>query len=79
MPFVNEDGVMAYRLIYLKEKVAEHKANIVEDYDMIKNAALEEKKYNALQKWVVDKVKVTSIKLNEQYRDCDFVTKWQIP
>ena len=65
--------------LILKEKVAEHKANIVEDYDMIKNAALEEKKYDALQKWVVDKVKVTSIKLNEQYRDCEFVTKWQIP
>ncbi len=79
VPFVNDDGVMAYRLIYLKEKVAEHRANIVEDYDMIKNAALEEKKYDALQKWVVDKVKVTSIKLNDQYRDCDFVTKWQIP
>ena len=79
VPFVNDDGVMAYRLLYLKEKVAEHKANIVEDYDMIKNAALEEKKYNALQKWVVDKVKVTSIKLSEQYKDCDFVTKWQIP
>lgn len=79
VPFVNDDGIMAYRLIYLKEKVAEHKANIVEDYDMIKNAALEEKKYDALQKWVVDKVKVTSIKLNEQYRDCEFVTKWQIP
>lgn len=79
VPFVNDDGVMAYRLIYLKEKVTEHKANIVDDYDMIKNAALEEKKYNALQKWVVEKVKVTSIKLNEQYKDCDFVTKWQIP
>ncbi|MCQ2283293.1 MAG: peptidylprolyl isomerase [Bacteroidales bacterium] len=79
VPFVNEDGIMAYRLIYLKEKIAEHKANIVEDYDMIKNAALEEKKYDAMQKWVVDKVKVTSIKLNEQYRDCEFVTKWQIP
>lgn len=79
VPFVNDDGIMAYRLIYLKEKVAEHKANIVEDYDMIKNAALEEKKYDALQKWVVDKVKVTSIKINEQYRICDFVNKWQIP
>lgn len=79
VPFVNDDGIMAYRLIYLKEKVAEHKANIVEDYDMIKNAALEEKKYDALQKWVLEKVKITSIKLNEQYRDCEFVTKWQIP
>ena len=79
VPFVNDDGVMAYRLIYLKEKVAEHKANIVEDYDMIKNAALEQKKYEAMEKWVMDKVKVTNIKLSEQYRHCPFVSKWQIP
>lgn len=79
VPFVNDDGVMAYRLIYLKEKVAEHRANIVEDYDMIKNAALEQKKYDALEKWVIEKVKVTNIKISEQYKYCDFVTKWQIP
>ncbi len=79
LPYVNDDGVMAYRLLYLQEKVTEHKANITEDYDMIKSAALEEKKYDALQKWVVEKVKVTSIKLNDQYRDCEFVSKWQIP
>lgn len=79
VPFVNDDGVMAYRLIYLKEKVAEHKANLVEDYDMIKNAALEQKKYDAMEKWVLDKVKVTNIKISEQYKYCPFVTKWQIP
>ena len=79
VPFVNEDGIMGYRLLYLKEKVSEHKANIMEDYDMIKNAALEEKRYDALQKWVLEKVKVTSIKINEQYKDCPFVSKWQIP
>ncbi len=79
IPYVNEDGIIAYRILYLQEKVAEHHANIVEDYDLIKNAALEEKRYDVLQKWVVEKVKVTSIKLNEQYRDCPFVTKWQIP
>ncbi|MBR4136678.1 MAG: peptidylprolyl isomerase [Bacteroidales bacterium] len=79
VPFVNDDGVMAYRLIYLQERVSEHKANIVEDYDMIKNAALESKKYDALEQWVIDKVKVTNIKINAQYKECDFVTKWQIP
>ena len=79
VPFVNDDGVMAYRLLYLKEKVAEHKANLVEDYDMIKNAALEQKKYEALEKWVAEKVKVTNIKISEQYKHCPFVTKWQIP
>ena len=79
VPFVNDDGVMAYRLIYLKEKVLQHKANLVEDYDMIKNAALEQKKYDAMEKWVVDKVKVTNMKISEQYRYCPFVSKWQIP
>lgn len=79
VPFVNDDGVMAYRLLYLKERVSEHKANIVEDYDMIKNAALEQKKYEAMEKWVKEKVKVTNIKIAEQYKYCPFVTKWQIP
>ena len=79
VPFVNDDGVMAYRLIYLKEKVSQHKANLVEDYDMIKNAALEQKKYDAMEKWVAEKVKVTNMKISEQYRYCPFVSKWQIP
>ena len=79
VPFVNDDGVMAYRLIYLKERVLGHKANLVEDYDLIKNAALEQKKYDAMEKWVLDKVKVTNIKISEQYKFCPFVTKWQIP
>ena len=79
VPFVNDDGVMAYRLIYLKEKVSQHKANLVEDYDMIKNAALEQKKYDAMEKWVAEKVKITNMKISEQYRYCPFVTKWQIP
>ena len=79
VPFVNDDGVMAYRLIYLKERVSEHKANLVEDYDMIKNAALEQKKYDAMEKWVLEKVKVTNIKIAEQYKFCPFVSKWQIP
>ena len=79
VPFVNDDGVMAYRLLYLKEKVSEHRANIFEDYDLIKNAALEQKKYEAMEKWIVEKVKVTNIKISEQYKYCPFVTKWQIP
>lgn len=79
VPFVNDNGVMAYRLIYLKERVSEHKANLVEDYDMIKNAALEQKKYDAMEKWVLEKVKVTNIKIAEQYKFCPFVSKWQIP
>jgi len=74
----DEDGVISYRLIYLKNKVAPHTANLVEDYDVIKSDALEEKKNNAIEKWIINKVKTTSIQIKDKYKTCDFVTRWQI-
>ncbi len=79
VPYVTEEGNMAYRIIYLKTKVAAHKANLTEDYDMIKNAALEDKKGKIIDKWIMNKVQTTSIKINEQYRGCPFVEYWKIP
>ena len=76
--FVNEDGSVSYRIVYLKSKIAPHKANLIEDYDIIKNAALEEKNNNIIQKWLINKVKVTSIKIHDNYKNCDFITRWQI-
>jgi peptidyl-prolyl cis-trans isomerase SurA len=77
--YVDEDGVVSYRLLYLKSKVAPHKANLTEDYDVIKNAALEEKKNKAIERWLVNKVKTTSIKINaDNYKNCDFIKRWQI-
>ncbi len=79
IPYVNDDGIMSYRIIYLRTKTAQHKANLTEDYDIIKNAALEEKKQTLIDKWIVNKVKVTSIKISEKYKTCPFVIEWQIP
>ena len=74
----DEDGVVSYRLVYLRSKIAPHTANLVEDYDVIKNDALEEKKNNAIEKWILNKVKTTSIHIKEKYKTCDFVTRWQL-
>lgn len=79
IPYVTEDGNMAYRIVYLKSKVTAHKANMTEDYDMIKSAALEDKKSKIINKWILNKVQTTSIKINDQYRDCPFVENLQIP
>ena len=77
--YVNEDGKMAYRIIYMKSKVAAHKPNLKEDYDLIKGAALEEKKQGMVEKWLINKVKITTIKINANYRNCPFVKNWGIP
>ena len=79
LPYVNEEGIMAYRIIYLRSKVPPHKPNLVEDYDILQKAALEEKKVELLNKWIKNKVKVTSIKISENYKNCPFVEEWQIP
>jgi peptidyl-prolyl cis-trans isomerase SurA len=79
IPFVNEDGKMGYRLLYLKSKIAAHKPNVIEDYDMIKNAALEAKKQKVMDSWVLEKVTVTNIKIVKDYKECSFVQEWQIP
>lgn len=79
LPYVDDDGIMAYRLLYLKSKVPPHKPNLVEDYDIIQNAALEEKKYDVIDKWILNKVKTTSIKISEDYKTCSFFNEWKIP
>lgn len=79
VPYVNEDGVMSYRILYLKERTKEHRANLMEDYDIIKSAALEAKKQEAIDKWILNKVQVTNIKISEKYKSCPFVIEWNIP
>ena len=78
-PYVNDAGNMCYRLLYLKTKTPPHKPNLIEDYDMIKNAAIESKKEEVIDKWVEEKVQVTSIKITGEYKNCPFVSKWKIP
>lgn len=76
--YVTEDGQMAYRIIYLRTKVAAHKPNLREDYDLIKGAALEEKKQGLIHDWILEKVKVTNIRINENYRNYPFLKEWGI-
>lgn len=70
-PYITDEGNQAYRLIMLIHKKPEHIANMTDDYEKIKNAALEAKKQNALVKWAKNKVKYTHIDINENYRNCD--------
>ncbi|HHU47524.1 MAG TPA: peptidylprolyl isomerase [Bacteroidales bacterium] len=79
IPYVTVDGNIAYRIIYLKSKTAAHKANLTEDYDAIKSAALENKKRKIIDKWLKNKVKTTNIKIDETYKFCPFIEKWNIP
>lgn len=76
VPFLDEEGYSAFRLLYLKERVAPHNANLNDDYDRIKNWALENKQHQAIVEWTKEKTKKTYISIAERYRNCNFETRW---
>lgn len=67
------DGKAALRIVYLKSKVAPHEANLKDDYQKIYNAALEEKKNKALNKWFEQTKGQVYIDLIDEYRNCDIL------
>lgn len=72
----SEDGRQAYRLLYLKKRTLPHRANMQEDYDLIQQWALEEKKAIAFQEWTAKKARKTYIKINDKFRECEFEYDW---
>lgn len=65
----------AYRLLCLKHKTEAHKANIDEDYDKIYTMALNYKRQQALDQWMIDNTSKAYIKIGKSYSDCPFAQK----
>ena len=74
----SEDGQKAYRIVKIRKKTIAHTANLIEDYDKIRNVALQEKKQETINKWLEEKIARTYIKLEEELQDCTFNNKWII-
>ena len=45
-----------FRLIKLNKRIDEHKANIIDDFDLLKEFALTNKKQNVLDNWLSDNI-----------------------
>lgn len=72
VPYVTEEGNQAYRLIYIRNIKPEHIINLTDDYEKVKNAALESQKQKALTKWAIRKIKLTHVEISPNYHNCDF-------
>ncbi len=70
--FKNEDNRDAYRIVRLNRKHPAHKANLVDDYDNIYNAALVTAKQKHMQEWARKQAKSTYIRLADEFKGCTF-------
>jgi peptidyl-prolyl cis-trans isomerase SurA len=69
---INERGKTVCTIVKLKNRTEGHKAVITEDFQVMKNLVLDKRRAEALHEWVVKKIKNTYIRINDEYRNCDF-------
>ena len=75
--FVMDDGKKAYRIIKITRKLKEHSANLIDDFSLINDAALNAKKQQKISEWVTEKIKITYIRFDYDYNNCDVLKKWK--
>lgn len=72
-PMIDErTGNEMITVVRLKSKTDTHKANIREDYQLLKTILENKKKDDFLKNWIAEKQKQTYISIDPAYQDCDF-------
>jgi len=65
-----QDGSKLYRLVMLQSRTKPHKADLKQDYGKIQMAALEQKKSENTEKWVVEKLRTTYLSISDMFMNC---------
>jgi peptidyl-prolyl cis-trans isomerase SurA len=76
VPAQGADGKKGYRIIKLLTKTEPHKASLKTDYSKIQNAALSTKQAKKTNEWIKSKVANTYMKLDEEFKNCNFQNDW---
>jgi len=72
--YERKDGI---RIVRLLERIPAHKANLNDDYALIKMAAENDKKTRTVNEWVNSKVTSSYIRIDDLYRTCTFQSNWK--
>lgn len=69
-------GGPKYKIIRISNRFDEHVADFAQDYLKIQELALRDKQFNAIKKWMDDKIKGTYVSVNSENRECGFANNW---
>jgi len=69
---INKQGKTVCAIARLKSRTEGHKATVTEDFQVLKDVVLSQRRSDAIHNWVVKKIKATYVRINNNYRDCDF-------
>lgn len=69
---LNEKGREVCAVIRLKTKINAHRANVTDDFQLLKNLVLERKREKVIENWIREKQRTTYIRISEQWSNCNF-------
>lgn len=69
---VNTKGATVCAIAKLKSRIKAHRASMSEDFQVLKGLVEEKKKDELVEDWIRKKQKNTYVRINEDWRDCDF-------
>ena len=70
LAYRTDDGKDAMRILYLKSNTPPHQANLLDDYQKISQAALNEKKSKALEQWYEKNRNTVYLEVAPEYNQC---------
>jgi peptidyl-prolyl cis-trans isomerase SurA len=71
----DENNNVVFRIVKLDNELPAHTANLKDDYQNMYNAALMNERTKVFDKWVKEKIKITYLKISEEFKSCDFLQK----
>ena len=73
-PFImrNSKDKQVAAIVKLSNRIEGHKANMNNDYQTIKMMAESKKRQELLDKWLKDKIKSTYVRIDENWKKCEF-------
>ncbi len=64
------------RIVRLMDRTAPHRANLSDDYALIKRATENDKKQKTINEWIISKISQSYIRIDPSFDDCIFKNSW---
>jgi len=64
------------RIVRLSERTTPHRANLTEDYSLIKKATENDKKQRTIAAWIKNKISTAYIHIDPTFKNCTFQNNW---
>ncbi|MCC5920836.1 MAG: peptidylprolyl isomerase [Cyclobacteriaceae bacterium] len=73
--YKERDGTEHVRILWYKDRIKPHRANLKQDYQKIQIAALAEKRNRRLEEWFEQAQKGVYINIDPEYQDCNLLNQ----